>query len=153
MRAMLREQPELDPQSLELDDLLRYTLRVEDEPAGRHAEAIRQVLTALRQRGHRVERLKNYWPDGDNYSGINTVLRSADGTPWELQFHTAASLGAAKQTRAWYEELRSADTPLPRKQQLFDMMTEVWDAVPVPAGILQPGALGPHEQILERQRP
>ena len=63
------------------------------------------------------------------------------------------SLAAAATTRAWYEELRRSDTPVPRKRQLFDEMTREWNKVSIPQGILEPGALHPHEEIRDRPRP
>ncbi|MBW2455718.1 MAG: hypothetical protein JRI68_14470 [Deltaproteobacteria bacterium] len=153
LRLRLSEGPAVKLSDVVIDDTLRYTLRFEDEPAGHHVSAIKQALAALAADGHQVSRLKNYWPADDNYSGVNCVLRTPDGLLWELQFHTTWSLEAAAHTRAWYEELRRTDCALPRKQELFDLMTQEWNKVPIPAGILDPGALGPHEEIRERPRP
>jgi hypothetical protein len=133
--------------------MLRYTMRLEDEPAGHYVEAGREVLRAVEAQGHRVEHLKNYWPRNDNYSGVNCVLRAPGGMKWELQFHTEASLAAAVTTRAWYEEMRRIDTPLARKRELFDEMTRVWNDVEVPKSALRPKAIHERAQILERPRP
>ncbi len=153
LRLRLTEDPTRQLSDVVIDDTLRYTLRFEDEPAGHHVAAIKQSLAALAAEGHQVARLKNYWPADDNYSGVNCVLRAPDGLLWELQFHTSRSLEAAAHTRAWYEELRRTDCARPRKQELFDLMTQEWNKVPIPAGILEPDALGPHEEIRDRPRP
>ena len=147
------EDPELHVDSAKLDDMLRYTMRLEDEPPGHYVEAGREVLRAVEAQGHRVERLKNYWPQDDNYSGVNCVLRAPGGMKWELQFHTAASLAAAATTRAWYEEMRRVDTPLARKRELFDEMTRAWNEVEVPKSALSPKAIHERAQILKRPRP
>ncbi|HHH29029.1 MAG TPA: hypothetical protein ENK57_11895 [Polyangiaceae bacterium] len=136
-----------------IDDALRYTMKVDDVPPGRHVQAIKAVLDALTAMGHVVVRLKNYWPAGDNYSGINAVFRAPNGLLWELQFHTPASIRVQAETRAMYEELRKVDTPPARKRELFDAMTEAWDRVPIPKGILVPGGLHPNAEIIERPRP
>jgi hypothetical protein len=153
LRTMLAADPSRDPAKLTIDDSLRYTMRIDDEPPGRHLEGLKGALKALEARGHQVVRLKNYWPAGDNYSGTNGVLRTAAGQTWELQFHTGASLEVQAATRPLYEELRALSTPKGRKQELFDKMTEAWQSVPIPKGILEPGALHPRAEIRERQRP
>jgi hypothetical protein len=136
-----------------IDDALRYTIRIDDEPPGRHLDGVKATLAALEADGHRVDRLKNYWPTGDNYSGINCVIRTASGMPWELQFHTKQSLEVQHRTRAWYEELREFGTPAVRKRELFDLMTKAWDAAPIPQHILEPGRVHPKAEILNRPRP
>ncbi len=149
----LAEDSTLKLSDIVIDDTLRFTLRFDDEPAGHHVAAIQQALAALEAQGHQVVRLKNYWPADDNYSAVNGVLRAPGGLLWELQFHTSESLQAAATTRAWYEELRRSDTLLPRRRELFDEMTREWNKVTIPQGILEPGALHPHEEIRERPRP
>ncbi|MBW2526205.1 MAG: hypothetical protein JRI23_18640 [Deltaproteobacteria bacterium] len=153
VKARLARQPGLSPRQVVLDDCLRYTLKVADEPAGHHVDVILRVLEALRAEGHAVVRLKNYWPDDDNYSGVNTVLRASNGLVWELQFHTPQSIETAAKTRDWYEELRRVDTPVERKRELFQLMTEEWNRVSIPKGILVPEALGPQDEIIERPCP
>jgi hypothetical protein len=153
MRSLLADAPPEEARHAQMDDVLRYTMRIEDEPPGHHADTVRAVLTALEARGHTVLRVKNYWPGGDNYSGVNGVLRAPGGLHWELQFHTAASIHAAAETRIAYEEMRRDETALARKRELYDAMTRVWQRVPIPHGILQPGALHPRAEILARGRP
>jgi hypothetical protein len=131
-----------------LDDMLRYTLVVEDRPAGHHLATIRAVLGRLEAEGHRPVRLKNYWPRGDNYSGVNGVLEAPDGLRWELQFHTPASIEVQAATRADYERLRALSTPIEARRGLFRRMAEAWAAVPIPTGLLEPGAL-PAGQLVE----
>ncbi len=147
------EDPSIPIAEMELDDTLRYTMRFEDEPAGHYVESVRKVLQALESQGHTVVRLKNYWPQDDNYSGVNGVMKHPSGMEWELQFHTAMSLKVQKDTRAWYEELRKVDTPLERKRELFDLMTDAWSKVPVPKDVLEPNSLHANEEIRDRDRP
>lgn len=136
-----------------IDDALRYTMKVEDAPPGRHVEAIKAVLDELETMGHVVVRLKNYWPADDNYSGINGVFEAPNGLLWELQFHTPDSIRVQAQTRAMYEELRRVETAQARKEELFDAMTAAWNEVPIPKGILVPGALHEKAEIIDRRRP
>jgi len=139
--------------SMRLDDSLRYTIRFDDEPAGHYMESANETLRRLEARGHRVELVKNYWPAKDNYSGINTILRSPSGLKWELQFHTSKSLEVQARTRAWYEELRKEETPLPRKRELFAKMSRAWDDVAIPAGALDPAHNHARAEIVHRPQP
>lgn len=136
-----------------LNDTLRYTMVVADQPPGRYVNAIRVTLAELARQGHEPLVLKNYWPPGDNYSGVNCVLTTREGFHWELQFHTPSSLRTQKATRAQYEELRRRATPRPRKQALFDAMAGLWERVPLPRRILEPGALHRRARIIRLPRP
>ena len=139
--------------SIVLNDALRYTMVVADQPPGRYIDAIRTTLAELAARAHVPKVLKNYWPRGDNYSGVNCVLTTAKGFRWELQFHTPLSLRTQKATRAQYEELRRRTTKRSRKQALFDAMAALWERVALPKRILEPGALHPRARIIRLPRP
>ncbi|MEJ2086747.1 MAG: hypothetical protein P8Y44_13940, partial [Acidobacteriota bacterium] len=84
---------------------------------------------------------------------VNTVLKAPNGTTWELQFHTSASLQTKDETHVYYEEYRLLATPIDRKRELFQTMADLWEDVPIPVGILQPGSLHPAEQILQHSPP
>jgi hypothetical protein len=153
IQKILTENPEMRIDKIDIEDIVRYTMLLEDHPAGHHNRSVAEVLSTLEGMGHTVVRVKNYWPKGDNYSGINTVLRAPAGLTWELQFHTQASADANSKTRTMYEEMRRLETPLARKQELFDLMSAVWESVPIPLGILTPGSLHLREIVKERPRP
>ena len=142
-----------DASDVVISDALRYTMRIEDAPKGNHVKTIVRVIAALEAKGHRILKLKNYWPKGDNYSGVNSVLVAPSGLQWELQFHTADSLRTQKATRDAYEELRQATTSVERKRELFDTMSSSWDEVQVPADVLDPKSLHETEQIIQHPRP
>lgn len=153
LRKMHNEKPKTPIWRLEIDDSLRYTMQFDDKPAGYHMTAVQRVIFALEQAGHKVVKIKNYWPKGDNYSGVNSVLEHPSGLTWELQFHTGRSLKVQAATREAYEELRDEETPLDRKRQLFDQMTAAWDDVPIPDEILEPELLHPKAEIIKHDRP
>jgi len=153
LRDDLHEHPGLAPSDVVVDDALRYTLEVDDVPAGRHAEAVRIALARLEDAGHRVLDVKNYWPRGDNYSGVNSVLVAPGGFQWELQFHTAESFRVKMRDHHLYEELRETATPQERKRQLYFELSGPWASVPIPAHMLDPKALHPSERIILRQPP
>ena len=141
------------PRDVELNDTLRYTFLIDDDPLGSHTKAVATILKAFEKNGHKVSRVKNYWPKGDNYSGINTVLESESGLLWELQFHTQGSLRVKTETRALYEEFRAEQTPILRKQELFDQISVQWETVPIPQAVLVPHSLHASEEIIDRPRP
>jgi len=136
-----------------VEDALRYTFLVDDEPPGYYDDTVRLVLLALEDEGHAVLKIKNYWPRGDAYSGVNSVLWSSRGVVWELQFHTPASLAAKGDTHPLYEKMRLVGTPVAEKDVLFDEMVARWNEVPVPAGVLVPLSLHPAEEIILRPAP
>jgi hypothetical protein len=153
MRKLLHENPAWTAADVEINDVLRYTIEVGDVPPGTHARAIRTALAALEAAGHRVAHVKNYWPRGDNYSGVNSVLVAPDGLEWELQFHTPESFATKMRDYHLYEELREVSTPRPRKRLLYQQLSAPWDSVPIPERILEPMALHRSEQIILRPPP
>lgn len=136
-----------------IEDVLRYTLLVADEPPGTYNDVVRDVLARVERRGHSVTKVKNYWPAGDAYSGINCVLAAPEGLRWELQFHTVGSLAAKDEGHDLYEMFRSPTTPLRERRRLFDEMVERWSWVRIPQGILEPNSVHSREEIILRPRP
>ena len=140
-RRILDEGGDKGPEDVVLYDALRYMIVVEDEPVGHHDASVRTILAAIEARGDTVKKVKNYWPGGDSYSGVNCVLESADGLHWELQFHTPKSYEVKGSTHDDYERMRAPDTPLGEKRALFESMSRKWDRIPIPQDILEPRSL------------
>lgn len=153
MRKEVGKKPGVDIATMDVGDTLRYTMKIPDSPPGHHVETTNAVLDRLEDDGHRVTRVKNYWPRGDNYSGINCNLLTPDGLRWELQFQTPESIDNNKHTRSMYEELREVSTPVERKRELFDAMAETWDGIDIPKDVLIERNLHPTEEIIVRDRP
>ena len=91
LKKILSENPTLTPNDATINDALRYTIEVRDEPPGNYVQTIHEVLKHLESKGHTVLKVKNTWPKGDNYSGVNTALQTPKDTLWELHFHTPES--------------------------------------------------------------
>lgn len=153
IHTLLGADPALQVSGVVINDALRYTLQVEDTPPGQHARAIRQALSALEAAGHKVLKVKNYWPKGDNYSGVNSVLETRDGLQWELQFHTAESFRIQHRDHELYEEMRKDDTPVEARRELYKKLAAPWEKVPIPKDMLVPRALHPAEEIIQRPPP
>ena len=143
IRTRVRADPDLTIEEPDIVDALRYTIVV--EPAS-YAAAIRSVLGSLEADGHRVVRVKNYWPRGDNYSGVNTVLATSH-LQWEVQFHTPESVAVRDAWHPAYEQLREIDTPLDERRFLFGLMAVPWEQVAIPDGLAREGDLHPTDQI------
>lgn len=146
-------QEQLTAAQVNIYDALRYTILVDDEPAGHYTKSVRDTLASLEPRGHRVVAVKNYWPRGDSYSGVNVVLEASSKLQWEIQFHTAASAETQKKSHPLYSEQRKIDTPLARKRELFDQMTTSWEQVPIPAQVLDARSLHALEKPVKYARP
>jgi len=139
--------------TLKITDALRYTFEVGDQPPGHYVKTVNETLKALEAKGFKVVKVKNYWPKGDNYSGVNTALLTQSGLAWELQFHTASSYQEAKRSHELYEQLRSTETSLKRRQELFSQMSSPWETIGVPQGVLEPKNLHDLEEIKKWSAP
>ena len=153
LKQMLAEDPTLSVGAVTIYDSLRYTLEVADEPKGNHLRGIKEALKQLEAAGYTVKAVKNYWPKGDNYSGVNTVISAADGFEWELQLHTPESVAESRRTHEQYERLRLPSTPPAERVALFEAMAAPWELIPVPEGILEEGALHPASRLRTLPRP
>lgn len=149
----IAENPDTPIVRLRIEDAVRYTIVIEDEPPGHHDDSIHEILEIMDGVGHDVSWVKNYWPPGDDYSGVNAVLMAPNGTLWELQFHTPQSLTTKEKTHAYYEEYRLPSTSIERKRELFQTMAKLWEEVPIPEGILEAGALHETEELRQSTPP
>jgi hypothetical protein len=137
----LAHEPGLTADEVRLKDALRYTVEVADAPVGAHLRAVRWTLDRLTAAGYRVELVKNYWPGGDTYSGINSILLTPSGQFFEVQFHTPLSFLTKMETHGAYEEYRRLDTPLERKREIFEETAALYNDIPIPGGILVFGSV------------
>lgn len=153
LKKLHKDAPEVPVAKLKISDTLRYTLEVSDEPEGHYVKTIQDVLKALEGKNYQVVKVKNYWPKGDNYSGVNTIISTQDGFQWELQFHTPASYQEAKSSHDKYESLRANDTPVAEKQKLFTEMAKPWESIAVPKDVLEPHNLHQKEEIKKWNAP
>ena len=148
-----KEHPALSPNELKISDMLRYTIEISDTPPGHHVKAIHETLRALEAVGFKVVKVKNYWPRGDNYSGVNSVIKSAEGFEWELQFHTPASYKEKSKSHVTYQLLRDRENPLTVRQKAFQKLAAPWEEIAVPQDILKPLNLHALETIKSWEAP
>jgi RAB protein geranylgeranyltransferase component A len=153
VKKILKENPQLKTHQIRISDALRYTFEVKDEPKGNYVKVVSKVLKRLELEGNKVIQVKNYWPKGDNYSGVNTILETASKLQWELQFHTPDSFKEQKRSHALYEKLRGVNTSLTEKQNVFKTMTAPWDQIAIPQGVLEERNLHLKEIIRKYSEP
>jgi hypothetical protein len=135
LRDVLMHDPRLslDDAADSAHDVLRYSVATESET---YASARTAVLAELRHNGVEVVDEINRWA-GPGYRGINVRLRAGGGGPFEVQFHTWASLEASHATRGLYEELRRGSTSAARRGELVRAIDDIYARVPVPPGTLR----------------
>jgi hypothetical protein len=153
LKKVAKEDPKLKIAELMISDVLRYTFEIKDDPVGHYVQSTRELLNVLAKEGYQAKKIKNYWPKGDNYSGVNMVLIDAKGFEWELQIHTPASLAESKRSHTMYEKLRSNKTPLEERQALFEKMSAPWNEITIPKDVLVPKSLHEIEVIKSMNKP
>lgn len=90
-----------------LFDNLRYTYTL---PEGSYGAAVREATEDLIARGYQPKRLKNFWANEDGYTAVQGVFETAEGVPFELQFHTERTLYTKEKiSHPLYEKVRVLD--------------------------------------------
>ena len=122
-----------------IGDALRYTVGLEpDHYTGGTTIAINALEDASwTTRGEP----KNYWEQGDSYSGLNVNMRDPDGLNVEVQFHTPQSFEVKNETHRMYEEARLPETSPARFAELESQQAEMWASVPIPKDVFFLGEL------------
>lgn len=118
-----------------IGDAIRYTMVVDPQD---YAQTVRNVLDDFEGQGFDVFKNKNYWQEGNSYKGINTNIRTPDGTVFELQFHTPQSLATKDPSHEIYNRSR-VETNAARKIALEEESRSLWENVDTPANIEEVG--------------
>mmetsp|Transcript_35031 Transcript_35031/g.81292 ORF Transcript_35031/g.81292 Transcript_35031/m.81292 type:complete len:454 (-) Transcript_35031:70-1431(-) len=119
-------------------DALRYTVLL---PTERYVAAVKAAMQQFEEQGMVAQELKNFWPGGDNYQGINDVFKvSTDQSPtksmlFEVQFHTPESFKSKSDSHQFYEAYRSSLDP-EEKIKNWRALCDAARQVPVPDGVL-----------------
>jgi hypothetical protein len=104
-------------------DINRYTIQL---PEDHYTEGARQAIASLIHDGDRVGEVRNTWEPRheQGYRGINCVLRTKDGTRYELQFHTQESLAAKHDNHPLYKRTRGEALPKSERADLDERMQQ-----------------------------
>jgi hypothetical protein len=95
LAAKIRRRPELGiyGSAASISDALAYYV-VFDTAV--FESRFRAMLMALERQGHRAVRERSYWHVASRNKGTHVALMSRNGMPFEIQFHTRASLNAKR---------------------------------------------------------
>lgn len=114
-------------------DTIRYTLQYDE---ARYVLGIKEDIKRMKERGFKLDILKNTWSD-DQYKGINSQwTEPATGQRFELQFHTRISYEAKQITHTAYERLRTKQADAFEELVLEAFQKKVAADVTVPRGVM-----------------
>jgi 2'-5' RNA ligase len=124
-----------------VNDALRFTI---EWPTDDYAQGVGSAMTALSRAGlkPRVGGFKNYWAPGDPYQGINVVMETKDGFPWELQFHTPKSLETKEANHHDLEVVqnRNGQHSQPERKAAWSRMVQSASHIPIPTAVIPMGS-------------
>jgi hypothetical protein len=126
-----------------VDDLARHVTGalafafVIDEP--QYTTGTWLVHDALRVQGFRLDVRRNGWFASEHKYVVTTWLDPSPGLPFQLQFHTPASLDARRLSRVSASVLADPRTPADQAAKLRADVTAAWAAVASPPGVSQIG--------------
>jgi hypothetical protein len=116
----------------QMNDVLRYTIIVD----GDLAKGTNSILKELEAKGYQTIKIKNTFQEGQIYKGINTNVKSADGSIFEIQYHTSESFNVKQNiNHSLYEEYRLLDKSSTQAIKLEQQMIKNSDAVKLPQNI------------------
>lgn len=131
-----------------VSDALRYTLTF---PDNRYTEGLKSTIKTLEAEGYSVDRVKNFWIEGDPYQGTNIKV-SRNGMTIEVQVHTPESLDFKegrslvsgdpyRSLHTVYETYRTSRNDRQRWQS-WQTMTRMARSIPKPANFAGLMAIG-----------
>lgn len=115
-----------------IDDIMRYTVVVNDDAYGRDYETI---VKRFKQKGYDEIERKNYFIDFSNGKSMHKGLQCVytDGKHnFEVQYQTVANQAAKNLRTPLYEEIRKANVPLERRIEIMDQMYKLSSEVEDP---------------------
>ena len=116
-----------------IHDSVRYTFIIDD---GDYAMGTKTMVAALASKGITLTKFKNFWADDSrDYQGINANFKDAEGTIFELQFHTPESYDTKEnKTHYLYEIIRDEHTSAEEKAKAEQKQKELFKLIPIPEG-------------------
>jgi hypothetical protein len=133
---MLRRHPERNPEQLarRVPGALTYSFVFDAES---YSAGIWSVQDAMEARGFQLQARKNGWRNAEN-RGVFTMWRDPESKlPFEIQFHTGASLEARHLTRTSASLLNDPRIPASEAASLQADLASAWAALPAPPGNTQ----------------
>ncbi|WP_203837318.1 toxin glutamine deamidase domain-containing protein [Winogradskya humida] len=122
--AELTETEGLDVQGFleTVKDRVRFSVQT---PESGYSRSVLSIFETLRQRGFRVGKVVGFWTPGGRHNGLNATVTDPAGFRFEVQFPTALSWRASKQTHQLYEILRLHQAPFAVRVDAFVQMLAI----------------------------
>jgi hypothetical protein len=112
-----------------VSDAVRYTMIVDDDS---YTDGLKTTLDTFEKEGYTVDRVKNFWPVGDPYDGVNIKV-SKGGVAVEVQLHTPTSSNVKSTSlHADYDRYRTAKDDSERATY-WQRMVETASTIPRPS--------------------
>lgn len=117
-----------------IHDAIRYTFVIDEDS---YVTLTKKIIDELVTKGNTLTAFKNYWADDSRaYQGINTNFKDANGTVFELQFHTPESFDTKEsKTHDLYEIIRDENSTAEEKAEATQKHDELFKLIPVPEGV------------------
>jgi hypothetical protein len=93
------------------------------------------TLMALERQGHRLIEERSYWKEGNRHKGSHALMLSRNGLPFEIQFHTRASLDAKRLSDALYTMLRDPAETDARRLWAEEQCRQLMGGVALPTDV------------------
>lgn len=119
----------------EIKDVVRYTFTGSVDNI---VDLTLKSFDEFEKRGYETITIRNYWVDGNGtYKGINTIVKSPDGTKFEMQYHTYESIDVKERQglHKLFETYRVMDKTTPEAKALEAKMIEMSSVLADPVGI------------------
>ena len=114
-------------------DTLRYTVIL---PFENHFEYLDNFLNDLLDMDYTLVRVKNRWKE-DYCKGVTVVLKTADGIPFEIQFHTQENYDVKEiYSREPYQVYRDPNAPAELRSKANRLRVYYHSKVRLPEGAL-----------------
>lgn len=135
---MLRRYPERTPEQLarRVPGALCYAFIFDTE---HYADGIRLVQEALEIQGFRLQARKNGWSSAVNRCVFTVWHDPLSDLPFQVQFHTRASLEAQKLMRTSATLINDPRIPSTEAAGLRSELAAAWAALPAPPGSMEIG--------------
>jgi hypothetical protein len=136
--AMLARYPDRSPELLarRIPGAISYSFVFDAE---RYAAGILMVQDTLTARGFQLLARRNDWNNATNRCVATMWHDPTSGLPFEVQFHTAASLEAQQLARSSATVIRDPRIPSAEAANLQSDLAAAWSALPAPPGYSQIG--------------
>ncbi len=130
---MLRRHPDRTPEQLgrRVPGALSYVFILEAE---HYAEGIRGTQEALEIQGFQLQARKNSWNSAVNRCVFTIWHDPRSDLPFQVQFHTAASLEAQHLARSSATLINDPRIPSAEAASIRSEIASAWAALPVPPG-------------------